>query len=195
MEKDSYHIHFKIFVKASSMLLLLAFALLVFACTPNNPEEIKAFTEKEDLPNVSFKEFEGIATDSGRLKYRLISPEILQFDSREEPTTDFPKGLHFYVYNDDEEIESQIKCNFAIYFQKTELWELRNDVEIINISGNAINTELLYWDTIAKRIYSEEFVKITTNDDVLTGYGFETDESISVYSIKKASGNFLVEDN
>ena len=186
---------YSFYPKAGSLLILLAFVFIFYACAPNNPEDIKAFTDKEDYPTISFKDLNAIATDSGRLKYRLVSPEVLQFDSKEEPTTNFPKGLHYYVYNVNKEIESQIKCNFAIYFQDQELWELRNDVEIINISGNVVNTELLYWDTNQKRIYSDEFVKITTNEDVITGYGFETDEDISVYSIKKASGKFMLEED
>jgi len=188
---------YSFYPKAGSLLILLAFVFIFIfsACAPNNPEDIRAFTDKEDYPTISFKDLNAIATDSGRLKYRFVSPDVQQFDAREEPTTNFPKGLHYYIYNDNEEIESQIKCKFAIYFQVQELWELRNDVEIINISGNVVNTELLYWDTNQKRIYSDEFVKITTNEDVITGYGFETDEDISVYSIKKASGKFMLEED
>jgi LPS export ABC transporter protein LptC len=185
----------KIKAKVGGMLILLAFAFFMSACKPNNPEDIKAISDREDLPNFYFKELNAIATDSGSLKYRLIAAEVLQFDSKEEPTIDFPYGLHYYIYGANEEIEAQIKCNYAIHYQRTEIWELRNDVEIVNVSGNVVNTELLYWDTKDKRIYSDEFVKITTNDDVLTGYGFETDEQISVYTIKKASGDFKIEDN
>jgi len=195
MESDTENYSIFCNTKVGSIFLLFTFVFLISACTPNNPEDIRAFTDREELPTVSFKDLNAIATDSGRLKYRLVSPEVLQFDAKEEPTMNFPKGLHYYVYNNDEEIESQIKCNFAIHYKDRELWELRNDVEIINNNGNVVNTELLYWDTREKRIYNDEFVKITTNDDVITGYGFETDEQISVYSIKKASGNFIIEEN
>jgi LPS export ABC transporter protein LptC len=194
MESDSDNQSEKFMAKVGSMLILLTFVFLINSCAPNNPEDIKALSGREDLPNLYFKELDIIATDSGRLKYRLITPEVLQFDSKEEPTIDFINGLHYYIYGANEEIESQIKCNFAIYFQRTEIWELRNDVEIVNVAGNVVNTELLFWDTKTKRIYSDEFVKITTNNDVLTGYGFETDEQISVYSIKEVSGDFKVED-
>jgi LPS export ABC transporter protein LptC len=194
MESDSDNQSEKLIAKVGSILVLLAFAFFMYSCAPNNPEDIKAISDREELPNFYFKELNAIATDSGHLKYRLIAPEVMQFDSKEEPTIDFPNGLHYYIYGANEVIESQIKCKFAIYYQKTESWELRNDVEIVNVSGNVVNTELLFWDTEDKRIYSDEFVKITTNDDVLTGYGFETDEQITVYSIKKASGDFKIED-
>ena len=169
--------------------------LLINACAPNNPEDIKALTSREELPVLSFVEFEGIATDSGILKYRLIAQEIFQFDDTEGGTfIDFPKGLHYFVYNKDEEIETQIKCNYAIYYQTIELWELKNDVEIINAEGSVVNSEHIFWDTREKRIYSDEFVKITTKDDIITGYGFETDEDIKTYTIRRASGEFSFEE-
>ena len=187
--------HFDIFFneRTGSILLLLVLVLLS-ACTPNKPEDIKALTEMEDLPSMAFKEFTGIATDSGRLKYRLISPEILQFDNKDESTLDFPKGLHYYTYNSNEEIESQIKCKYAVYYQKTELWELKNSVEIVNREGSVVNSEHIFWDTRNNRIYSDEFVKITTKDEIITGYGFETNEQITNFTLKRVSGEFLVED-
>jgi len=194
MGNDTDIQHYTLKAKAGRILFLFAFAFLIITCTPNNPEEIKALTDSQEFPHVYFKELNAFATDSGRLKYRLIAQEIFQYENAEEPTIDFPQGLHYYIY-ENEEIETQIKCKFAIYFQKTEIWELRKEVEISNASGSVINTELLYWDTNNNRIYSDEFVTITTQNEVLTGYGFETDEQISVYSINNASGTFTVEDS
>ncbi|MCL2072363.1 MAG: LPS export ABC transporter periplasmic protein LptC [Marinilabiliaceae bacterium] len=179
---------------AGFCLRLLCATCLFLACAPNNPEEIKALTNKDELPTLSFVEFEGIATDSGTLKYRLVTPEILQFDNVESPFIDFPKGLHYYTYNKDEEIESQIKCNYAKYYQELELWVLQNDVEIINAEGSVVNSEHIFWNTKEKRIYSDEFVKITTQDDLITGYGFETDEDIKTFTILKVSGEFGFEE-
>lgn len=76
---------------------------------------------------------------------------MAQYDQRSEPIVDFPNGLHLYVYNVNEEIEAQVRCNYAIYHQNEELWELRKDVEAVNTNGDVINTELMFWDTRNKR--------------------------------------------
>ena len=180
--------------RANSILLMFVFLFLLMCCAPNKTEDINAITNREEYPSISYKELDAVVTDSGRLKHRLITPELLQFDQKEEPVTDFPQGLHFFSYNEDGSIESQIKCNTAKYFQKTELWELRNDVEVVNAKGEVVNTELLYWDTKKKRIYSDQFVKITSTDNVFTGNSFETNERIDPYVLKGVRGEMDVKE-
>ncbi|GAO30983.1 LPS export ABC transporter periplasmic protein LptC [Geofilum rubicundum] len=117
-----------------------------------------------------------------------------QFDQRKEPTIEFPKGLHLYIFNDLEEIDAQIKCKEAIYYQNDDLWELRNDVEAVNTNAEIINTELLFWDAENKTIYSDQFIKITTETEIITGHGFESDERMENYKIKNISGILQVEE-
>ena len=178
----------RILFRANSILLLFVFLFLLMCCTPNKIEDINAIENREELPSISYRDLDAVVTDSGKLKHRLVTPLLLQFDQRAEPITDFPQGLHFFSYNEDGGIESQIKCNTAVYYQKTELWELRNDVEVVNAKGEVVNTELLYWDTKKKRIYSDQFVKITSIDNVFTGNSFETNEKIDPYVLTKVRG-------
>ena len=87
---------------------------------------------------------------------------------------------------------AQIKCNNARYLTQKELWELNNNVEAINEKGDILNTEQLFWDAKKHLIYSEKFVKITTQSQVITGYGLEANEDLSWYEIKKPSGEIEI---
>ncbi|MDN5292365.1 MAG: hypothetical protein PWQ06_2604, partial [Anaerophaga sp.] len=120
--------------------------------------------------------------------------EMNQYENRKQPYTEFPKGLHLIVYNDQEEIDAQIKSNYAIYYEDENLWELQNNVEAVNFKNEVINTEQLFWDTKKHLIYSDEFIKITTETEILTGYGFESDEKFENYTIKNISGILSVEE-
>ncbi len=173
-------------IRASSRILLLA--LLFVSCKPNKPEEIKELTNIGEFPSMAIEELTTTVTDSGKIVYRFITPEMLQFDKKEKPTVEFPKGLHLVIYDKEEKIDGQIKSNMAIYHESEELWELRKDVEAINTSGEVINTELLYWDMKKKKVYSDEFIKITTDTEIITGYGFESDEKMVNYKIKNING-------
>lgn len=175
-------------------ILLLAIVLFSSSCAPNKPEEIKELTNREELPSHTLKDLESIITDSGKIRYRFTTPELQQFDQRQEATIEFPEGLHLYVYNSLEEIEAQIKCKQAIFHQAKDLWELRNDVEAVSLDGEVINTELMYWDMSAKTLYSDEFIKITTETEIITGTGFESDERMENYKIKNISGILQVEE-
>jgi LPS export ABC transporter protein LptC len=93
------------------------------------------------------------------------------------------------MYQEDGEIESQIKCRNAINYEKKGLWELNIDVEAINEKGEVLNTEQLFWDTKAKRIYSDKQVTITQGDGVIIGVGFEADENMENWTIKSPQGD------
>jgi LPS export ABC transporter protein LptC len=179
---------------AGSIFILLAVVLSFSACQPNKPEEINALTNREELPSLSVRDLTSTITDSGRVKYRFITPEMLQFDQRKEPAYEFPSGLHLFVYDQEEEIEAQIKCKWATHYQNENLWELRKDVEAVNAKGEVINTELLFWDVNKKTIYSDQFIKITTNTEIITGYGFESDDRLVNYKIKNISGILEIEE-
>lgn len=177
---------------ASSIILLLAFAFS--SCSPNKPEEIKALTNRDEVPSLAIKDLTTVITDSGRIKYRFITHELLQFDQKTEPTIEFPSGLHLFIFDSNEQVDAQIKCNNAIYYQNKKLWELRHDVEAVNVNGEVINTELLYWDQNKHTIYSDQFIKITRQSEIITGYGFESDERLENYKIKNISGILEVEE-
>ncbi len=193
-KKHVKHISKLIKTTAGSIFLLLAVVFFASACQSNEPEEIKAVVDEENHPSLSVKDLETTVTDSGRVKYRFLTPEMNQYDNRSEPYTEFPEGLHLIVYNDSGEVEAHIKSRYAIYHEKEELWELQNDVEAVNFKNEVINTEQLFWDTNKKEVYSDEFIKITTDEEILTGYGFESDEKFENYTIKNISGIVAVDE-
>lgn len=173
--------------KASGILIPLA--LLFFnSCKPNKPEQIRELTNIEELPSITIESLTTTITDSGKIKYRFITPEMKQFDKREKPAVEFNKGLHLIVFDNDQKIDAQIKSKKAIYHESDKLWELSNDVEAVNTTGDVINTELLFWDMKKQSVYSDKFIKITTDTEIITGYGFESDERMENYKIKNISG-------
>ncbi len=193
METLGLNRKYRVNIKAGGIIILLAFVIL--ACTPNKPEEIKALTNSEELPSLTIKELTTVITDSGKIKYRFVSPQLLQFDQKAEPTIEFPGGLHLFIFDVNEDVDAQIKCKEAVYYQNTEIWELRQDVEAINMKGEVINSELLLWDQKKRSVYSDQFIKITTQREIITGYGFESDERLENYKIKNISGILEIEDN
>ncbi|MFO8001202.1 MAG: LPS export ABC transporter periplasmic protein LptC [Marinilabilia sp.] len=181
-------------IAAGSIFLLLAVVFFAPACQSNEPEEIKAVIDEGDHPSLSIEDLETTITDSGKVSYRFLTPEMNQYENRKEPYTEFPEGLHLIIYNDNGEIDAQIRSQYAIYFEKEELWELQNDVEAVNFKDEIINTEQLFWDAKKQEIYSDEFIKITTDEEILTGYGFESDEKFENYTIKTISGIVAVDE-
>src|SRR5574344_1839845 len=175
-------------VHTASNLWLLA--VLVFAsCQSNKHEDLQAVEDFQQRPSIAMKDLHTIITASGYYKYQFETPELYKYDKTENPYTDFPKGLSFKMFSEKgTNTKSRIQCKNARYFSNENLWELNNDVEAVTEKGDLLNTEQMFWNTKEHRIYSDKFVKITTASQVITGYGFESDEKLSKYEIKNPSG-------
>lgn len=165
---------------------------ILFSSCATNIEKVQELADRENLPGMIGYDVEMLYTENGRLKFKIIAPESHYFQFSKEPYNEFPKGITVYNYNDSLEIESSIQANYAIFYEEKKLWNARYDVVATNSKGETLNTEQLFWDQQAKRIYTHDMVKITQGDDILFGEGLESDESMDNWEILKPSGSVYV---
>lgn len=176
------------------MAFILLSAVLLFSCK-NDIEEINTLTSVSSLPTQSIQDFESIYSDSAKIQIRVIAPEVNRYGNASEPYIDFPAGIEVYFYDEYEEVNSQLTAKSAIYHESEELWEARDSVVAVNVDGDVLNTDLLFWDEKKGLIYSNKFVKITTADEVLLGEGFEANQDFTDWVIKKPKGTIYLEED
>ncbi|MEZ5197091.1 MAG: LPS export ABC transporter periplasmic protein LptC [Bacteroidales bacterium] len=71
--------------------------------------------------------------------------------------------------------------------------EAKNNVVVKNIQKNEfLETEHLIWDRNKGIIYTDVFVKITRDEEVIYGDGMTSDQNFESYKIKNASGEFII---
>ncbi len=179
------------------MPLLTVFIYGILVSCQNDIETINALTNKVDLPDVSGFNIEISYTDSGLLKGKIIAPEANDFNRKEDPYTEFPKGIKVIFYDLAGNPESYIQANYAILYKKKQLWEGRSQVLAENQrTGEKLETEEIFWDQKEKRIYSDKFSTITNQDGVFYGeYGFEAREDLSKWWMKGYKGRINVRDD
>lgn len=174
--------------------MLLAITLYITSCAPNSAEDLKAVEQNENTPSLKIYDLTSLISDSGVVKYKISTPEMMQYDLKVEQYTEFPKGIQITSLEKDGKMNADIKGDYAKFLKKKELWELRNNVQAVNFEGNLINTELLFWDMSKHRIYSDKFIKITTKKQIITGVGFESNEDFSKYTIQQINGIIELEE-
>jgi len=158
-----------------------------YACT-NDLKDVMALPSNKLSPSQTADTVSLIYTDSSQLKIVLKANRLIQFDKNvTEPFTILPKGVNVTFFDNEEKISSTLKANYAIRYQLTKKMEARYAVEVINNKGEKLETEKLTWDEVNKRIYTSEFVKITTATQIITGKGLESNEDFSRYTIKKVT--------
>jgi len=74
--------------------------------------------------------------------------------------------------------------------------EARGNVVIRNFQKNEqLNTESLLYDRSARKVSTNDFVKITTPDRLILGKGMESDELFDNWVIRNVSSTIFVEEN
>ncbi len=176
------------------ILMLSVFSTLLFFSCENDLEVVKIFSDPQKAPDITMNNFETIYSDSAKVKARLTAPLLDRYDSDNKKYSEFPKGLHVYFYNDSLHVNAEIVAKYAINYDKTKLWEARNDVVVTNTKGERLNTEQLFWDQNKKIIYTKKYCRITTPDgnQHIGENGMEASEKFDNWKLLGSSGSFSV---
>jgi LPS export ABC transporter protein LptC len=156
----------------------------------NDIETINALTNEVKLPDQTGLDIEVAYTDSGVLQGKIFAPEVNVYTTVEEPYSEFPKGIKVLFYDEAGTAYAYVQANYAIYYEKKDLWEARSQVVAENtLEGKKLETEQMFWNQKEEIIYSEKFSKITNPDGVFMGEnGFEAKQDISWWKLKGSSG-------
>lgn len=162
-----------------------AMATFFFQGCKTDPEVLKKLSAEEELKPLNVqRDIVYEYSDSAVKRLELHAPIVTDFSVAEPPYLEFAEGIVVTFFDKFGKEESHLRANYAKQLIKEQLWEARGDVIIFNKKGEELKTEHLFWDVNTEKIYSDEFVKITTGDEVIMGEGFEADQSFTTYTIK-----------
>ena len=184
------HKNMSITIALGVMVMLLLFS----SCSGRKKDMGAAITERDSMAVMDTRGVTTLVSDSGVTRYRINTEEWLVFDRKNPPYWAFEKGVYLEKFDSIFQVEASIKADTAYFFNKEELWKLMGNVHIQNLKGEQFDTELLYWDQRTQRIYSDEFIRIEQPDRIITGHGFESNQQMTVYTIRKPEGIFYVDE-
>jgi hypothetical protein len=58
-------------------------------------------------------------------------------------------------------------------------------VRATNIIGELFETEQLFWNQRDEKFYSDSLIRITQTTRIITGVGFDSNQSMTQYTIRK----------
>lgn len=172
--------------------LFLVYALVVLSCE-RKPDLIRK-SEILSLPSMTVRNGVTWFSDSGRLQLRLQAPLMTSYSNVDEPYSEFAEGIYVIFYEGKKDSIGYASSKYARFTDKKRLWELRDSVVLVNGSNDRLETEQLFWDQDKDQIYSERFVKIINDDQIIMGTGFESDIRLTRRRIKNPSGPIYLND-
>ncbi len=174
--------------------LAVVMLLLFSSCSGKKKELGAAITERDSLPVMDTRGVVTLVSDSGVIRYRLNAEEWLVYDKKDPPYWAFEKGVYVEKFDSLFQVEASIKADTAYYYDKKKLWKLISNVHIQSQKGELFDTELLYWDQNAKKVYSDKAVRVEQTDRIIYAEGFESNEQMTKYTFFKVNNTIFYVD-
>ena len=186
MKKNRHH----------KLFLAIVIAGFFVQCRNADKSDLESYLkESEDL---SVEKVENVTiryTDSAVVKATIVAPEMIRYPNKAEPYTEMPKGLFATFYDAQGKVDSKLSAAYGINYEEKKLIMLTDSVRVVNVKGEELKSEELFWDQKEKKIYTNKFVRIVRNGETLRGDGFESNENFTKYRILKPAGPVTVKDN
>lgn len=190
-----YRIKNKQLITAPLKIAVAVVSLLMCAisCGNKNTSFGEVTTPREKQAQLSADSVSTLISDSGITKYRISTIRWLIFDKSKEPYWFFPKGLRFEKFDTVFNVDATMWADTAIFYQPRNLWEFRGNVEVSNTQDEHFSTTQFFWDNNQERFYTEKKIRIRQADKIIEGIGFESNSSLTDYTIKHPTGIFPTE--
>jgi LPS export ABC transporter protein LptC len=139
-------------------------------------------------PDVMATNIETIFVDSSYTKAILRAKIASIFNN--PPITILRGGLSVeFLSKESKKRLSLLTADSAVVDEKTKNMTAFGHVVVVSDSSQSrLETEVLNWDNARQKVYSKEFVRITSPLESVTGVGFESDIYLHNYVIYKVSG-------
>lgn len=195
MSDKQEHLKYRFIFGITATVGVAVMLLFLSACGGKGKKLGEAIDENDSLPDMRTTGVTSLVSDSGMIRYKILTEEWLIYSKRNPPYWAFEKGLYLEKFDTLFRVDASIKADTAYYYERKKLWELRGNVHIQSQRGDRFDTELMFWDQDKEKIYSDRFIRIEQPERILTGYGFESNQEMTEYQIFNNTGIFTVEDS
>jgi LPS export ABC transporter protein LptC len=173
-------------IREMQMLCFAAAILLAMLLSCESADNDGRSVGAQDVPDQEFSDFTTVESDSGVVKWILSAPVARVYNASKLIVTDDPR-IEFY--NEDGTLASVLIARKGEYNQVTHDLTALGSVVVTSVDGYTLETESLIWVETVEEIHTEDFVRFTKGEDVLTGYGFRSDpnlENVEIFRDVKA---------
>ena len=154
-------------------------------------EDIKGLTARR----IGVEEGKGITINysiGGRTKAKLTAPIMLRYQDT-VPYIEFIKSIHADFYDENLVVESKLDALYGRYMETESKVFLKDSVRLININGDTLYTDELYWDRnrVGREFYTDKPVHIRTKTHFIDGVGFESNQDFTDQVVRNITNSII----
>ena len=155
---------------------------MLFSCS-NNLEEIKEVISKSDGPDEITEGVVMLFTDMGKSKLKLESPLVYRFLDVAKMKIECPNGMKVTFYDTLENVESVLTANYGLLLSEEQYLKVQDSVVFQNNKKDRLDTELLNIFFEKDSIYTDKFVKVSTETGLISGTGLVSNSNFTKYEL------------
>lgn len=169
----------------SLRLFFMGFHYLIFFSSCGEQEkqmsdfEASQYNNKEWFHDVNIR-----YSDSAEIQIQIIAPEMIRYTEESQLKEEFPKGFLAYFFDEHRHLNNTLASKYAIRVHSEGKTYMRDSVVFTSTQQEVLKTTELVWNEINGRLTTDKFVRIIRKDEILQGYGFETDQNFRMGTIK-----------
>lgn len=172
----------------TKIVTISCLTFLLFSCDQDEKKKVVMY----EGPLSEMENIDMLYTEKDQLKVKMKAKKIFEYQNGDR---EFPEGIYIEFYDEFGILSSTLKANSAYHFKEEKKWRGRGKVEVINIAKDQqLNTEELFWNPETKKIFTDKFVTIREQKDVIYGTGLDADQNLTTYTITKPEGEFEVKE-
>lgn len=169
-------------------------SLILVGCQEQVEHTAPAIHAKDSVAMMTSYGVNTLISDSGVIKYRIVTERWEVNTNRNPSRWIFDKGMLLEQFDEKFHINSYIQCDTAYYFDQLRIWKLYGRVRILTKDGLRFTSEQLTWDENKHELSSNVFSKLVTPERTLQGSHFWSDEKMTRYVVSNTKGSFEKED-
>jgi len=169
-------------------LVLLTASYAMVSCSEEREHTAPAIHDRDSVPVMTTYGVNTLISDSGVIKYRIVTERWEINENRNPSRWTFNKGILLTQFDLKKHVVGYIQCDSAVYFDKDRRWELRGRVRILTAQGLTFYSNELYWDERNHEMWSYSYSHLKTPDKELQGNWFRSDEQMTNYEIRQTKG-------
>ena len=176
-------------IKGSYVVGILMFLILA-GCQNQVEHTAPAIRPQDSVAMMTSYGVNTLVSDSGVMKYRIVTERWEVNTSKNPSLWIFDKGLLLEQFDEKFHINSYIQCDTAYYYDQQKIWKLYGGVSILTKDGLRFNSEQLTWDQNKHELSSNVFSKLVTPERTLQGSHFWSDEKMTRYYVSNSKGSY-----
>ena len=162
---------------------LFTFTIVLLLSCGNSDKELNEYNSKA-LGIEEIKDADINYTLGGNAKAKLRSPLMLRVQEA-SPYVEFPKKLHVDFFSELGVVDSRLDALYGKYYEMESKVFLKDSVKVINILGDTLYCNELWWDRSRKgnEFYTDKPVRIRRKLQIIDGIGMDASQDFKAWHI------------